>query len=326
MLTRSCCAPRRPQSEQGFTLVEALIAVTVLMIVSGTVMQGVLGLTDVSRLVTNRTDMHNGVRNATELLTQEVGQAGRISLPGQVTLSAAAAKDDLTLVVSSTGTGVATEGMFVGEKLLIGTGGEQETVVVFDVDGSVITVEDGLNYDHPAATPVRALGGFSEGVIPPGAANGSTGSLLKIFGDIHDDGNMVYVEYWCDLANGRLYRNSMPFDLAPASKAFPTVEQILIDNIEANPAAPDGTITPCFTYQTETVVGRTYVVDVAITLTVRTQQRDTNTGDFQRETKALLNVSPRNVFNTWQMAGLGIDNRIQDTPQEVRLLLPEVTY
>ena len=38
--------------------------------------------------------MHNGVRNATELLTQEVGQAGRISLPGPVTLAAAGAEGD----------------------------------------------------------------------------------------------------------------------------------------------------------------------------------------------------------------------------------------
>ena len=146
----------------------------------------------------------------------------------------------------------------------------------------------------------------------PAPPNGSTPNRLKIFGDIHDDGNMVYVEFWCDTANGRLYRNSMPISPPPANKPVPGVEQILIDNIEAN---PDGT--PCFTYQTKTVTGTTFVVDVAITLTVRTQQRDKNTNDFQRETKALLNVSPRNVFNTWQMASLDIDNRVQPTPASV---------
>jgi hypothetical protein len=70
------------------------------------------------------------------------------------------------------------------------------------------------------------------------------------------------------------------------------------------------------------VTGTTFVIDVAITLTVRTQQEDKTTGDFQRETKALLNVSPRNVFNTWQMASLDIDNRVQLTPPSVTLLLP----
>jgi hypothetical protein len=72
-----------------------------------------------------------------------------------------------------------------------------------------------------------------------------------------------------------------------------------------------------------TVVGRTFVVDVAITLTVRTQQRDRNTGDFQRETKALLNVAPRNVFNVWQMASLDIGNRVQAAPASVVALLPD---
>ena len=72
------------------------------------------------------------------------------------------------------------------------------------------------------------------------------------------------------------------------------------------------------------MTGTTFVVDDSNTLTVRTQQRDINTADFQRETKALLNVSPRNVFNTWQMASLDIDNRVQATPPSVTLLLPTV--
>lgn len=295
-------APR----EQGFSIVEALIATMVLMVVCATVMKGVLGLTDVSQMVSNRTDMHNGVRNATELLTQEVGQAGRISLPAPVALAANGAIGNLAITVNS------TEGMFIGEQLLIGTDNEQETVTVTGLNGGQISIAaPGLRYDHPAATTaVNAPGGFSSGVVPTNVVNGSTGNRLKIFGDIHDDGNMVYVEYWCDIPNGRLYRNSVP--LTAAAKPVPGVEQILIDNIEAN---PDGT--PCFTYQQKTVTGTTFVTDVAITLTVRTQQREKTTGDFQRETKALLNVSPRNVFNTWQLASLNIDNRVQPTPQFV---------
>jgi hypothetical protein len=205
--------------------------------------------------------------------------------------------------------------MFVGELLLIGVNAAQETVTVNAINGNTITLATAIENDHPDATPVTAPGGFAAGVVPSNMANGSTGDRLKIFGDVHDDGTMVYVEYWCDLANGRLYRNAMP--ITTLNKPVPTVEQILIDNIEAN---PDGT--PCFTYQNKTVTGTTFVVDVAITLTVRTQQRDINTADFQRETKALLNVSPRNVFNTWQIASLDIDNRVQPMPPSVTALLP----
>ena len=53
------------------------------MIISGTVMDGVLRLTRTNQTVANRSEMHAGVRNVTELLQQEVGQAGRItSRPG----------------------------------------------------------------------------------------------------------------------------------------------------------------------------------------------------------------------------------------------------
>ena len=60
-----------------------------------------------------------------------------------------------------------------------------------------------------------------------------------------------------------------------------------------------------------------FVTDVAITLTVQTQLIDPVTKQFQTETKALLNVSPRNVFNAWQLAGLGIYERVQPIPPSV---------
>ena len=59
---------------------------------------------------------------------------------------------------------------------------------------------------------------------------------------------------------------------------------------------------------------------MAITLTVQTQDKDPVTGLYQTETKALLNVSPRNVFNTWQMAAQGITSRIQPLPPTVSTL------
>jgi hypothetical protein len=57
-------------------------------------------------------------------------------------------------------------------------------------------------------------------------------------------------------------------------------------------------------------------------LTVQTQQLDPITRRYQTETKALLNVSPRNVFNAWAYAGMGYSERIQPTPPSITLLLP----
>jgi hypothetical protein len=67
------------------------------------------------------------------------------------------------------------------------------------------------------------------------------------------------------------------------------------------------------------------VTDVAITLTVQTQLIDPVTKQFQTQTKALLNVSPRNTFNAWQMASLGISKRLQPMPPSIAALLPAVT-
>jgi hypothetical protein len=66
----------------------------------------------------------------------------------------------------------------------------------------------------------------------------------------------------------------------------------------------------------------TFVLDVAVTLTVQTEKVDPVTRQYQTETKALLNVSPRNVFSAWELAGMGYTNRIQSTPTTITALLP----
>jgi hypothetical protein len=141
-----------------------------------------------------------------------------------------------------------------------------------------------------------------------------------LFGDINGDGNMVYVEYTCDTTGGNLYRNSMP--LAQATKATLTSSQILLSNILPNPNDLNNNPVPCFEYQVKSVGGNYYVVNVAVTLTFQTQNPDPTTGQYQTESKALLYVSPRNVFETWEMAGMGLTNRIQPMPASVTSLLP----
>ncbi len=111
----------------------------------------------------------------------------------------------------------------------------------------------------------------------------------------------------------------MPFDQTTA-KLAPTSSQVLLSNIQTNPGG-----IACFTYMPSplpVVSGASYVLDVAITLTVNTQLIDPITRQVQTETKALLNVSPRNVFNVWQLASAGIFNRVQPTPPTVTALLP----
>jgi len=292
------------------SLMELMLAVALLMIVSGTMLRGVLDLSQLNDTVSNRSSMHAGVRNATSLLAQEVGQAGRIALPAPVTTTTAVAGPGINTVTLSS-----VDDIFVGERLTIDVGNNQDTVRVTAVSPGTNEIPGSFLYAHAAGTAVSVRGGFAAGVVPTTMANGSTGTTLKVVGDINGDGTLRYVEYDCDFGNLRLTRNSMPWDAG--AKPAVTVEDILLDNLLANPGG-----TPCFTYEEHTFSGTTYVTGVAITVTVQTENVDPVTGQFQTETKALLNVSPRNVFNVWNMASLGISSLVQTLPAETVALLP----
>jgi Tfp pilus assembly protein PilW len=87
-----------------------MVAMLVLMVVSGTVIRGVMGMADLHATLSNRSDMHAGVRNVTELLTQEIGQAGKIALPGAVPVTVAAA----TAIGATSITVTSATGIFIG--------------------------------------------------------------------------------------------------------------------------------------------------------------------------------------------------------------------
>jgi type II secretory pathway pseudopilin PulG len=320
------------KQQMGFTLVETMASLAVLVGVSAIVMTGINRMMTTQGTISNRTEMHTSVRSATELLEQEIGQAGRISLApagANVTLAAGVAVGGavpFTLLP-------VTAKVFPGEQLVVDSGNNpitgaslQETVTV---TGTAAAPTAAFTIIHAANVPVTVLGGFASGVVPPTAApanyaNGSTGTVLKLYGDINGDGNMVYVEYTCQqgtAANpGFLYRNQMAFDAA----AKPAVDnsKILLNNVLANPNDPNNNPVPCFSYQVLPSGPDYYVVDVAVTLTEQTQSPDPQTRQFQNETKALLNVSPRNVFYTYQLAGLSFTSRVQPMPASVTNLLP----
>jgi type II secretory pathway pseudopilin PulG len=311
-------------AESGFSLVELMVATGLFLIVSTVVTSALMQMTNSQKTIWNRTEMHSGVRGATELLQQEVGQAGRVALSNAVTLSAPVAGVS-PCSIAVTATVNSTSGMFVGEKLTTFDGDSQESVAITSISSATQFMAC-FTKSHAATTTIVPLGGFATGIIPPNMTNGSTANILKLYGDINGDGSMVYVEYYCDngdtgtTGSHNLYRRIMAFNAAPPKPAV-TNSQILLSNIYPNPGG-----TQCFQYQPQTVVVQgtsyTFILDVAVTLTVQTQQLDPITRRYQTETKALLNVSPRNVFNAWAYAGMGYTERIQPTPPSIALLLP----
>ena len=319
----------RRKKQVGFSLIETMVALAVLFAVGGIVMSGMVQLMKTQGTIANRTDMHTSVRSATELLQQEIGQAGRVSLASptaNVTLSAAvlagAGATAFTLIASDN----SAVTVYQNEVLTVDLGATQEVVTLASGSGASGTAL--FQNPHAAGAPVSVLGAFATGIVPPGAAApnspGSSGTVLKLYGDVNGDGNMVYVEYTCTpgtaAAPGSLYRNQM--SITAGAKAAVDNTMILLNNVLTNPNDPNGNPVPCFTYQIQPLGAGTCVTDVAVTLTVQTQNKDPQTGQFQQETKALLNVSPRNVVEVYDTASLTDPLRAQPMPDSVTALLP----
>ncbi len=322
--------------QDGFSILEMMITLFILLSVAGIVMAAMMQMTTTQGTVANRTAMHSSIRSATELLQQEIGQAGKIAVPpvgGPTSMTTAVAVAAPALSYTGAVSLDGAAGVYNGMQLVVDTGDQEETVAVTNLVTATKTFTGTFFIPHAGGVQVRVAGAFASGVVPTnytcGGANcGSTPYILKLYGDINDDGIMQYIEYYCDTNGGNLYRQALSFTAASTSKLTlaqltTTPSLVLLPNIAANPPDPGGGgNAPCFKYQQQTVAPDTYVTDVSVTLTVQTQNLDPQTHVVQKETKALLNVSPRNVFEGWQLAGTGVANRIQPIPPTVTSLLP----
>jgi hypothetical protein len=178
----------------------------------------------------------------------------------------------------------------------------------------------------PAPNLPCATAGYTA-FVPPATAPAATGSdcsTLKLYGDINGDGKIVYVEYHCETATatktspGFLYRNEVDNAVTAPLKPPVNPTMYLLNNLQQNPnQAWNG----CFTYQVQNVGTVPFVTDVALTLTVQTQMIDPQTHDYQNETKALLNITPRNVYYVWEATSIGEVPRNQPLPDNIANLL-----
>jgi hypothetical protein len=298
-------------------MLEMMITLFILLGIATIVMMAMMQMTMTQGTIANRTQMHGSVRSATELVQQEIGQSGRLPpFTTPVTLGAAVAPGPLVPATVNSVTG-----MFVNEQLVVDAGQmgsglpslyqNPETVTVTAITLTPPTFTAAFNFSHNAGAPVVVAGAFPSGIIPTNATSPSTASILKMYGDINGDGNMVYVEYKCDMSTtpGNLTRSVTLLTTLPLQK---NTAQVILPNIIANPGGA-----ACFVYQQKTIGTDTYVTDVSVTLTVQTQNVDPQTRQLQTETKALLNVAPRNVFDAWLLGGGAVTTRIQPMPASV---------
>src|SRR5215813_3278643 len=288
----------KANSDKGFSLLEMLISLIILLIASGAAFRALAYYQRSYGSSQLRADMHMGVRSALELMAQEVNQAGLLpfgpprQLPAAVTPSASAQPVQVTSVNS----------IFVNEKLTIDTGSNQEDVKVTAVNAGTSQITAVFTKAHPANAPVNAFGLF-----PQGIRTTSSGTLLKIFGDINGDNTITYVEYDC--SGSTLTRSEWQ---VPSSGARTLVRTgTLVTDVIANPGSPP---TPCFQYATATAAGVTFVTSVTVTLSVQSAANDPFTKQRVSMTKSSLNLSPRNLLTGIDLAQGGFTGRFQPIP------------
>jgi|SRR5215813_11562797 len=289
-------------SEKGFSLLEMLISVVILLIASGAAFYALAYYQRSYGSSQLRADMHMGVRAALELMAQEVNQAGLLPFgdPRQLSAAVSACPSPCSspppVQISS------VNSIFVNEMLTIDTGSNQEDVKVTAVNTATSQITAVFTKAHPGNAPVNAFGLF-----PQGVRSTSSSTLLKIFGDINGDNTITYVEYDC--SGGTLTRKEWQ---VPSSGARTLVSTgILVKDVIANPGSPP---TACFQYATATASGVTFVTSVTVTLSVQTAANDPFTKQRVSMMKSSLNLSPRNVLTALDLAQAGFTGRLQPIP------------
>jgi len=286
--------------ESGFSLLELMASMTILLVIAGGVFAA-LGYYQKNYQRTQLTvDMHDTLRSAIDLMTQEIGQAGLLSsTSNQLTTLGAAVTGG---VIAQSPAVVSASNIFVGEKLLVDTGLNQELVAVTAVNSNNVTAI--FQKNHNSGAVVNALGIFPQGILSTSTAN-----QLQLIGDISGDDTLVYVEYNCN--NQAPGPGTLTRSITPISAASKNAASILLDKVMPNPGG-----TACFQYPSPlpAAAGFTFVPQVGVTLTVQSSSLDPVTGTYLTITKQALNLVPRNVQMGLTMANAGVTSNLQPAP------------
>ena len=310
-----------PSTCRGFTLLELMVSVLILSLIMGAFIAA-LSTSEQSYARTELgSDMYENVRSVAELLAQEIGQAGLVSLPA-TTLTAAVTGNPAAQAVNVS----QTTSMYVGEQLLVDAGGASEELVTLTAVTST-TMSGIFQNAHASGAPVTVLGAYPSGIVPVGATDGSTSvagpakSVLNMYGDINGDGSLVYVRYTCDTTAtpGTLTRSVTI--ITPGVNTI-NAPQTLLSTLIPNPPSPAyPTGVPCFQF-TSYPVGtpvNTYVTNVGLTISVRSLTPDPQTQAYLTMTKSFLDLAPRNVLAGFELGNAGLTTRLQAQPPNVSL-------
>jgi prepilin-type N-terminal cleavage/methylation domain-containing protein len=294
-------SPRR-RSSSGFTILEMMISVAIFLVVAG----GVIGLLSTAQTSYQNLEFQDqldqSMRASMEMLAQDVGQAGSLTT-STTTLSSVIVPSAATQTVN-----VASGSAFYAtEKVLVDTGSSQEEVTL--VSASSSSIRGVFQNAHLIGAPVVALGAFLNGIRTPTAYLGSSTSgyysnQLDLYGDIHGDGTLVEVYYYCNPQTKQFTRQEITY---PATAA--TLPQaILLKNV-----------TNCTTTATSGVFhygvspGSAVYPSVTVSITAQSLYPSPQTGLYDTLSKT-INVQPRNILAEYNRVSGGDSTESQADP------------
>lgn len=251
---------KKKKNNKGFSLIELLITLAILLIVSAVIISAFTNTVKSLRRETSIAQRDSDVKRALQLMSLELEQAGtspdilntNSANPTTTTLQNATNVTATTypstfnnLSLSNTTSGFAVRGLYPGRRLILGLpegSNNSQTLQVASLPNNctnpcTISVTNNGAKNHPAATPVTSPAlPIMFGILnPPPLTSGNLPltatsknvNRIGFIGDILSNGRLQYVEYTYDAATSRIYRS-----LTPLNPNDP-------DNAALNPNAPN---------------------------------------------------------------------------------------
>ncbi len=321
----------RRSSQSGFTLLEMMVSVTLLVILTGAILGGLGNVQKSYRGDEIRAALNQQVRATMEIISQEVGQAGLppSGISGNsiyagtgaagalATLSAAVAINTTTAVTVSS-TALLQGGMLV----VVDSGANAELLQIGVISGSTITVATvngtaGFQKAHVSGVSLYPQGVYTAGISfisPPAVAGTSSFSYqsLIMFGDITGTGTLTVIQYNCPTTTtatltdsssvqwGPLTRTEYDYNGTTWSSSTANMLDIVRVATTTYPTAADG----CrFDYNvfTPTKVADYMTTSVNVTIIAESLRPDPTTGNPEVVAKSFMNIQPRNILNAYNM-------------------------
>ncbi len=299
--------------EAGFSIVELLVSVAIITLLMAAFFQFVSATQREHRGNQLLAEIYGGGRGVLEAMTQEIKQAGNNpDFTPNTTLSAAvSALGSQTVAVAN------STGMLPGNDVFVDTGNNQEKVTMTAVGHAPDNFTATFNKTHLLSVPV-----FSTAKpFPTGILTTTDGMLIRFYGSQIKKDRLQYIEYSCYPKGANrsvgcpatgtttigattynlytLYRSAtdVPFAAATANDPSPVVDNVVSTAVGANAAGGTGPSGVVFHFGPPQTLGSYNAVTRAtVTLTLQTQVRDPDSGQFRTVTLR-SQIVPQNIIN-----------------------------